>query len=280
MEEYILTDQLLGDYWIWLRQNEKSEGTIQIYQHYLRQFQIYAGGQSISKELVLNWKESLKKVMAPVTVNGALAAVNGFFRYAGWDFCVVRLIKICRQVFCSKKRELSQDEYLRLVQRASEEGNERLAMILQTICSTGIRISELSFVTTEAAVRGYAEVDCKGKYRRIYISKRLCQTLQEYAGRHQIEKGVIFITRSGKPVDRSNIWREMKELAKQTGIDEEKVFPHNLRHLFAREYYSLDKDLVKLSDILGHSNINTTRIYTVESGENHVRQLERLNLVL
>ncbi|MDO4267018.1 MAG: tyrosine-type recombinase/integrase [Eubacteriales bacterium] len=282
MEGHVLTAGLVREYRQWLYQNEKSGGTIQKYCYYLEQFQEFleeTKTEQVDKECVLRWKEQLKGRLAPSTVNGALAAVNGLFRYAGWEGCVVRLIRIRRQMFCSEKGELSRAEYERLVDAARKEKNERMEMLLQTVCSTGIRISELSYITAESLRLRYTQVDCKGKIRKIFLTEGLCRRLRTYCEKTGIKSGPIFITRTGRPMDRSNIWREMKKLAETAGVETEKVFPHNLRHLFARVYYNTEKDLLRLSDILGHSSINTTRIYTMESGETHIRQLEALNLL-
>ena len=279
MKTYIITDQLVDAYVLWMRENEKSRSTIQKYCHYVRQFQEYADGRAIHKGMVMDWKEELKTELAPMTVNGALAALNSFFSFAAWDSCTVRLIRISRSVFCPEQKELSKEEYRRLIRVAGEKGDERMCLLLQTLCSTGIRVSELPFITVEAVERQCAEVDCKGKVRRIFMTAQLCRMLRDYAARRNILRGIIFVTRNGNPMDRSNIWREMKKLAMLAGVEKKKVFPHNLRHLFARMYYSQEKDLLRLSEVLGHSSIDTTRIYTMESGKSHLRQLEQLDLL-
>lgn len=279
-EQRIIRESFIKEYEIWLYQNEKSAGTIEKYLYYLRQFQKFTKGRAVSKELVILWKEYLKKRLSPATVNGVLAALNGFLRFKGWPDCMVKFLKIGHRVFSLKQKELKKEEYQKLVLTAKQNGNERLALLIQTVCATGIRISELPFITVEAAGQGYAEVDCKGKVRMVFLPSGLCRLLYAYAEKHKIKMGMIFITRTGKAMDRSNIWREMKKLAKLAGVGGEKVFPHNLRHLFARSFYSQEKDLIRLADILGHSSINTTRIYTMESGEQHVRQLERLGLLI
>lgn len=279
-EQRIIRDSFIRDYEIWLYQNEKSEGTIAKYRYYLSRFQEFAKGRAVSKELVIIWKEYLKKRLSPATVNGVLAALNGFFRYRGWSECIVKFLKIGHRVFSLKQKELKKDEYQRLVHTANRNGNERLALLLQAICSTGIRVSELPYITVEAVKQGFAEVDCKGKVRTVFLPGGLCRLLEAYIEKKQIDSGMVFITRTGKAMDRSNIWREMKKLAKLAGVGLEKVFPHNLRHLFARSFYSQEKDLLRLADILGHSSINTTRIYTMESGEQHLRQLERMDLLI
>lgn len=279
-EQRMIRDSFIREYELWLYQNEKSVGTIAKYQYCLKQFQQFVKGKTVSKDLVILWKEYLKKKMAPSTVNGVLAALNGFFRYKGWTDCIVKFLKIGHRVFSLKQKELKKEEYQRLVLAAEQNGNERMALLIQTVCATGIRISELPFITAEAVKLGYAEVDCKGRVRTVFLPGGLCRLLEAYAEKNKIRAGKIFVTRTGKAMDRSNIWREMKKLAKLAGVGWEKVFPHNLRHLFARSFYSQEKDLLRLADILGHSSINTTRIYTMESGEQHVRQLEQMDLLV
>lgn len=280
MPKRTISGRKINEYCLWLQQNEMSQGTIHKYRYYLKQFEQFLGGGVVDKESVIIWKEALRRNLSPVTVNGALAALNGFFGYSGWNDCKARLIKVKKNVFCSRKKELKREEYLRLVEAAREAGNERLCLLIQTVCSTGIRISELSYITVAAVEKQKAEVDCKGKVRTIFLTEQLCRLLKEYAGKMNIQSGTIFVTRTGRPMDRSNIWREMKKIGTKAGVNPEKVFPHNLRHLFARVYYSQEKDLLRLSDILGHSSVNTTRVYTMESGENHARQLERMGLLL
>ena len=280
MPKRMISGGEIDEYCLWLQHNEMSQGTIHKYRYYLKQFELFMDGGAVTKERVMIWKEKLKGNLSPVTVNGALAAVNGFFRYLGWNDCLVKFIKVKHHVFCSRQKELNREEYFRLVEAAREDGNERLCLLIQTVCSTGIRISELSYITVTAVEKQIAEVDCKGKVRTIFLTQQLCRLLKEYAEKRKIRSGTIFVTRNGKPLDRSNIWREMKKIGIKAGVDPEKIFPHNLRHLFARVYYSQEKDLLRLSDILGHSSVNTTRIYTMESGENHVRQLERVGLLI
>ncbi|MEY8352898.1 tyrosine-type recombinase/integrase [Lachnospiraceae bacterium 54-53] len=279
-ENRIVTDKLIDEYCAWLHGCEKSKETVQRYRYHLCLFKRYLNGRSVNKEVVILWKGLLRQNMAPVTVNGALAALNGFFNYCRWTDCKAKFLKICRNTFCSENKEISKDEYRRLVEAARKKGNERLALLLQTICSTGIRVSELPFITVEAAVKGKAEVDCKGKVRTVFLTRQLSGMLINYAKKKHIESGMIFITRNGTSLDRSNIWRDMKALSGESGVTWDKVFPHNLRHLFARSYYNLEKDLTRLADILGHSSINTTRSYTIESGYSHVRQLEKLKLLI
>ena len=217
---------------------------------------------------------------APATVNSILAAVNGFFRFMGWKDIAVKLLKIQKALFCDERRELTRAEYARLVSAAQKVGNERLSLVMQTICATGTRVSELRFITVEAVTTGRAEICNKGKRRTVFLPGRLRRLLRKYLQKQKKTAGAVFTTRTGRPLDRSNIWRDMKRLCDSAGVEPGKVFPHNLRHLFARTYYTLEKDLSRLADILGHSSVNTTRVYTMESGAVHARQMERMGLVL
>ena len=217
---------------------------------------------------------------APATVNSILAAVNGFFRFMGWKDIAVKLLKIQKALFCEERRELTRAEYARLVSAAQKVGNERLSLVMQTICATGIRVSELRFITVEAVTTGRAELCNKGKRRTVFLPGRLRRLLRKYLQKQKKTAGAVFTTRTGRPLDRSNIWRDMKALCESADVEPGKVFPLNLRHLFARTYYSLEKDLSRIADILGHSSVNTTRIYTVESGGVHQRQLERMGLII
>lgn len=275
-----ITEEAIEEYCHWLYCQEKSQVTIQKYRYYLEKLRLYLDGNSISKEAVILWKTALRKKFSPVTANGALAAVNGFFKYKGWLDLRVRFFKVSCNVFCTEQKELTKEEYKRLVRVAKENKKERLVMILQTICSSGIRVSELSFITVEAAENGVAEVECKGRNRTVILTGQLCELLKKHARERNIMSGMIFITRTGKSLDRSNIWREMKALGRLAQVSEEKIFPHNLRHLFARTFYMLEKDLSRLADILGHSDVNTTRIYTRESGHVHLKILEKLDLIV
>lgn len=280
MEKRVIDKKLVLKYEQWLYENERSKGTIQRYCACVFQFLSFMEGRPVCKEEVIRWKEHLKERVSPSTVNGALAALNGLFRYMGWSDCTVKFLKVKSRMFCPEEKELTKAEYHKLVLTAKSNGNERLSLLIQTVCATGIRISELENITVEAARKKSAVVDCKGKVRQIFLPANLCRLLLEYARKRKIQKGMIFTTRTGKKLDRSNIWRDMKKTASLAGVDLEKVFPHNLRHLFARSFYSQEKDLLRLADILGHSSVSTTRIYTVESGENHVRQMERMDLIV
>ena len=258
----IVTQESVNRYCEWLYGCEKSSGTIKQYKYYLILFMQYMNGKSVEKSDVIMWKGILRERMAPVTVNSALAAVNGFLTHNAWQDCRTKFLKVSRRVFCPENREIDRDEYKRLVKCAYKRGDERMAMLL-----------------IEAVKQGKAEVECKGRIRTVFLTRRLCYMLLDYAKKSHIDSGMIFVTRSGKALDRSNIWRNMKKLCEGADVLWDKVFPHNFRHLFARLYYEQEKNLVRLADILGHSNINTTRIYTMESGRNHMRQLEKLEVL-
>ena len=270
----------ITDYGCYLQGEERSKNTIAKYVRDLRAFFAFWGGGEITKTAVLEWKEKLTQEYAPTSVNSMLAAVNGFFDWLNLPQLKVKPLKIQREIFARPERELTKQEYDRLVRAAQAKHNERLALLLQTICATGIRVSELCFITAEAVRTGRATVDCKGKSRTVFLPKELCKSLTRYCREQKITGGVVFRTASGAPLDRSNIWRDMKALCKSAGVEQSKVFPHNLRHLFARTYYSIEKDLSRLADLLGHSSITTTRIYMMETGKEHLRQLERMGLVL
>ena len=279
--ERILRQEHLERYGAYLREEERSPGTIGKYLRELGEFYAWlpAGGR-VSKETAVRWKERLEGRYEPGTVNGKLAALNGLFAFLGWVECRVKPLKRQREVFRSRARELTREEYLRLLRAAREQGNERLYLVMETLCSTGMRVSELQWLTVEALSRGSAAVDCKGKRRTVLLTRRLRRVLGEYCRRAGRRSGPVFVTRGGRPLDRSNIWREMRALCRRARVDARKVFPHNLRHLFAVSFYRMEKDIAKLADLLGHASIETTRIYIMESGAEHARQLERLGLVL
>ena len=264
----------------YLTKEEKSRATVEKYLRDVRSFFRFSNTGSISKEQMIAYKEYLTDRYAPASVNSMLAAVNGFLEWAGYPQYRVKPLKIQREIFTKPEKELSKEEYIRLVKAAEEKQNCRLALILQTICATGIRVSELQFITLETARTGRTVVDCKGKKRTVFLPGALSRALQEYCREHGIKEGVVFRTKNRKPLDRSNIWRDMKNLCCSAGVEPEKVFPHNLRHLFARTYYHMEKDLSRLADLLGHSNVTTTRIYTMESGLEHAKQVERMGLVV
>lgn len=277
---YDLTNKAIHRYALYLREQERAPATIQKYVRDLTALWDWLAGRPLTKAVLIEWKEALMASHAPATVNSMLAAVNSFFCFTGWGDITVKLLKIQKALFCDECRELTRAEYARLVSAAQKKGNERLSLIIQTICATGIRVSELRFITAEAVSTGRAEVCNKGKRRTIFLPDRLRRLLRKYLQKEKKTAGAVFTTRTGRPLDRSNIWRDMKNLCESAGVEAGKVFPHNLRHLFAKTYYSLEKDLSRLADILGHSSVNTTRIYTVESGGVHQRQLERMGLII
>lgn len=281
MEDYTITERMVAEYKSYLLREERSPATIQKYEHDIMAFCLWLGKDNkLIKETVIQYKNQLAVQGSVSTVNCALAALNGFFSWLGFYELRVKPLKKQRSLFCPKEKELTKAEYLRLLAAAKACGNQKLWLIMQTICATGIRVSELRFITAEAVKSGCAEVNCKGKRRSVFLPAKLCRLLSIYLKREGIQQGSVFITRSGRPVNRSNIWAAMKGLCQSAGIDSHKVFPHNLRHLFARTFYSLDKDMAKLADILGHSSIDTTRIYIIESGAEHARQMARLGLVI
>lgn len=281
MKKRILTERIIVEFHKYLQSKEKSAATIEKYIRDSRAFSEFVGNLSISKENVIEYKEYLcKKSYAVRSINSMLASLNSLFSFLNWHDCKVKSIRIQRQAFCPEEKELMKSEYMRLVNTAEQNGNQRLCMLLQTICGTGIRISELQFITVKAAKKGEAIVSCKGKTRRVLIVKELQKKLLHYAKQQNINNGPIFITRTGKPMSRTNIWREMKCLCKAAKVNPNKVFPHNFRHLFARTFYAVKKDIAKLADILGHSSINTTRIYIITTIEEHRKQLENMRLVM
>ena len=277
---YDLTDKAIRRYALHLREQERAPATVQKYVQDLTALWDWLAGRPLTKAALIEWKESLSASRAPATVNSMLAAVNGFFRFMGWKGIAVKLLKIQKALFCDERRELTRAEYARLVSAAQKVGNERLSLVMQTICATGIRVSELRFITVEAVTTGRAEICNKGKRRTVFLPGRLRRLLRKYLQKQKKTAGAVFTTRTGRPLDRSNIWRDMKALCESADVEPSKVFPHNLRHLFARTYYSLEKDLSRLADILGHSGVATTGIYTVESGGVHQRQLERMELII
>lgn len=280
IQERLITHELLEKYKDWLREQEKSAGTIELYCRNIKALKVFLNGRYASKTELIMWKEELTEKYAPASVNAMLAAVNSFLDYCGWNDSKVKPLRIQKEIFCREERELTKEEYLRLVQTAERTGSKRLSLVMQTICSTGIRVSELQAVTVEAVAAGRAVVSCKGKTRIVFIPDKLRRALSAYIKKQKRTAGAVFLTKAGRPLNRSNIWRDMKKLCAEAGVEPEKVFPHNLRHLFARIYYTLEKDLSRLADILGHTSVTTTRIYTMESGMVHRRQIEKMGLVI
>lgn len=279
--DYYLPAGKIDEYTHFLRQEERSQVTIKKYIHDIRHFYRYQGNDDmINKEKVMEYKYYLSERYKSSSANSMIAALNGYFTWAGASELRVKSFKTQKRIFTDKSRELSRQEYEKLLNTAREQGKDRLRMIMQTIGATGIRISELSCITVEAVRRGEAVVKGKSKLRVILITAKLRRYLINYCHDNNINKGPVFVTRNGSAVDRSNIWSEMKQLCQAAGISEAKVFPHNLRHLFARICYKMKKDIVYLADILGHSNIETTRIYTISSGGEHKKMLASLGLVV
>lgn len=280
MESRAITDELRNGFRTYLMESEKSTATINKYMHDLQCFIQFAAGRSVDKQLVLQYKEHLSEEYARTSANSMLAALNVFLQFAEWHNCRVKPFKIQAHVYCSEEKEMTREEYVRLVKAAKRKGDARLALILQTICSTGIRVSELQYITVEAVKRGEAYVSCKGKSRKVFLVKALRKQLLLYIRKENIQSGPIFITKRGKTMNRCSVWRQMKSLCTLAGVAETKVFPHNLRHLFARVFYSFEKDIAKLADLLGHASINTTRIYMVSTGAEHRRKMEQMKLIL
>lgn len=280
MEDRTVTTAMISKFRDKLMMEERSEATVKKYIHDLEVFAGFVGRQPLSKERTILYKRSLMETYAPASVNSMLAAVNCFLKEIGRYDCTVKSLKIQRQAFRPKEKELTKAEYYRLLDTAKKRKNTRLYLLMQTICATGIRVSELRFITAEAVKSGKAVVSLKGKTRQVLIPAALCRELKKYALAAGIRSGSIFVTRNGKPLDRSNILHAMKQLCGEANVSTAKVFPHNLRHLFACLYYKASKDITRLADLLGHSSVDTTRIYTCVSGTEQQRQIEKLGLVI
>lgn len=278
----ILTDDLLEEYVGYLKAEEKSSATIKKYLCDLRKFQNFLMDREVTKVLLMEYKEVLlqTKSYEMSSINSYLTALNRFFEFTGWHDCKVKICKVQKADFAVESKYLTKEEYKRLVLAARKKGKKRLELILNTICATGIRISELSGITVESVNKGKAVIHNKGKVRTILIPKELQKKLKLFIIQKKLEQGAVFCTSSGKAVNRSNVWREMKALYAEADVEAEKIFPHNLRHLFAQCFYALKKDIAKLADVLGHSNIETTRIYIRTTCEEHRKELEQLGLVV
>lgn len=274
-----ITDKIIKKFKEYLIDEEKSKATIEKYIRDLTVFVSWLGGAELNKTKVLGYKEYIISKYAPASVNSILSSLNSFFDFTGEYGLKVKNLKIQKQIFAKNEKELTKAEYDRLLAAAKAEGNQKLNLLMQTICATGIRVSELKYITVEVLKDGRADVNMKGKLRVIIIPKELCRMLKKYAAEQKISSGSIFVTKTGRPLDRTNIWKLMKSLCESANVDKGKVFPHNLRHLFARTFYSIEKDIVRLADILGHSSVNTTRIYTMETWEICRRQVQRLGLL-
>ena len=280
MDRIIMGYRQVQAFGTFLRENEKSAATVEKYMHDVRVFCSFVGNRAIDKQLLLEYKAYLGERYAVASANSMLAALNAYLRFCGMSELCVKRFTVQRQIFCSEERELTRAEYVRLIEAAGKSKNERLSLIIQTICGTGIRVGELQYITVQAVHRGEATVFCKGKKRRILLVAALRKKLARYAKAQKIQEGSIFITRGGKPISRHHVWRQMKSLCKQAGVLPSKVFPHNLRHLFARIFYSMEKDIAKLADILGHASIDTTRIYIVTTGAEHLEKMQRMHLII
>lgn len=279
MDERILTENQVQAFQTKLYQEEKSRATVEKYLRDVRAFLIFIGAAPMSKERMMDYKRLLvEQGYRAGSINSMLASLNSLLDMLGWQDCKVKSIRTQKPVYCAEEKELTKAEYLRLLEAAKDQ--PRLRLVMETICGTGIRVSELKYFTVEAVQRGEITVTCKSKTRTILIPGKLKKLLLEHAKRNGLRSGAIFVTRSGRPLNRSNIWAQMKRLCQRAGVTASKVFPHNLRKLFARTFYGIEKDIAKLADILGHSSINTTRIYIMSTGTEHRRKIERLGLVV
>ena len=272
-----ITNEQIRSFALHLHEDEKSEATVEKYIRDVSAFSSFLRERELTKQEVIEYKKQISENYAPASVNSMLVSINSFLDFIGFHDLRVKLLKIQRQMFVSEKKELTAAEYRRLLKAAQ---GTRLALVIQTICETGIRVSELEFITVEAVECGRAVVDCKNKTRVILIPTALRKILLQYIKKTGVKAGSVLVTKTGKKLNRSNIWRDMKALCERANVDQEKVFPHNLRHLFARTFYSLERDIVRLADLLGHSSINTTRVYTIETGREHFNCLERMHRVL
>ncbi len=279
MKERKITETQIQSFYQYLIREEKSSATVEKYLRDARAFTVYVGAEVVTKDMVMAYKKYLQmKEYAVRSINSMLASLNSLLDFLGWSDCKVKAIKQQKQTYCAEEKELSKAEYLRLLEAAKKK--PQLQLVMQTICGTGIRVSELRFFTVEDVKQGEVIVNCKGKTRTILIPGKLRKLLLDYAKKEKIRSGVIFITRNGKTLNRSCIWAQMKELCKDARVNSSKVFPHNLRKLFARTFYGIEKDIAKLADILGHSSIDTTRIYIMTTGTEHRKKIERLGLVI
>ena len=279
MKSRIITNEFIRKFKLYLYEEERSENTIEKYLRDIRMFWQFVGNRELQKSDVLDYKRKLCESYASRSVNSMLSSINAFFLFMGWLELKVKTLKIQRRIFTNKDKELTKAEYERLLTAAKDRKNERLYYLMQTIASTGLRVSEIKYVTCDAVKSGQAVINCKGKIRQIFLPKKLCPMLKEYIKKQGVKSGLVFVSKSGRPLDRSNIWKMLKDLCETAGVSKNKVFPHNFRHLFARTFYSLQKDIVRLADILGHSSVETTRIYTMESGTEHIKLIQKLGLL-
>ena len=281
MEEKRITETNVTAYTAYLKRIERSNNTIEKYHRDVLSFARWLNNRSVDCENVVEWKQYLlQKGYAPATINSMLIAVNRFFDIMGWADCKVNTLKLQKRLFREENRELTKEEYSRLVETAVQEGKKRLALLMETICATGIRVSEVQYITVEAAQQGRAEISLKGKIRTILLPGKLCKKLLKYAKKQKTVSGKIFLTRNGTGLSRKQIWAEMKEICRAAGVAASKVFPHNLRHLFAKTFYRVTHDVAKLADLLGHSSIETTRIYLLSTGSEHEMLINKLKLII
>ena len=279
MEPRKITEVTLAAFARQLGEEERSPATLEKYLREVRQFAAFLGGREVTRELAAAWREELSARQSPATVNGKLTALDRLLAFLGWEDCRVKHLRVQRQLFRDSARELSREEYARLVETARRLGRGRLSLLMETICATGIRVSEVRYITAEAVREGRTEIALKGKIRTILLPGKLCRKLEKYARQKKITSGELFLTRSGRPMSRKQIWAEMKGVCRAAGVAPSKVFPHNLRHLFARCFYRVSRDVAKLADVLGHSSIETTRIYLISTGAEHARTLDQLRLI-
>ena len=279
MEPRKITEETLAAFARQLGEEERSPATLEKYLREVRQFAAFLGGREVTRELAAAWREELAARQSPATVNGKLTALDRLLAFLGWEDCRVKHLRVQRQLFRDSARELSREEYARLVEAARRLGRGRRSLLMETICATGIRVSEVRYITAEAVRGGRTEIALKGKIRTILLPGKLCRKLEKYARQKKITSGELFLTRSGRPMSRKQIWAEMKGVCRAAGVAPSKVFPHNLRHLFARCFYRVSRDVAKLADVLGHSSIETTRIYLISTGAEHARTLDQLRLI-
>ncbi len=280
MEYRTSTVEQIREFSRYLREEERETATIDKYSRDVKDFFIWLKDREISRERMGEWRGYLLQAgRKPVTINGKLSALNKFFSFLGRNDCRIKYLKIQRRLFRSTEKQLSKQEYIRLMETAHSLGRERLALLMETICATGIRVSEVKYITAEAIRAGRTEIALKGKIRTILLPGKLCRKLKKYAGKRKIVSGEVFLTRNGKGMSRRQIWAEMKSLCEKAGVAPSKVFPHNLRHLFAQTFYRVCRDVAKLADVLGHSSIETTRLYLISTEAEHVRQMERMGLI-
>lgn len=281
MEEKRITETNVTAYTAYLKRIERSNNTIEKYHRDVLSFARWLNNRSVDCENVVEWKQYLlQKGYAPATINSMLIAVNRFFDIMGWDDCKVNTLKLQKRLFREEKRDLTKEEYGRLINTAVVNGKERLALLMETICATGIRVSEVQYITVEAAQQGRTEISLKGKIRTILLPGKLCKKLLKYAKKQKNVSGKIFLTRNGTGLSRKQIWAEMKAICRAAGVACSKVFPHNLRHLFAKTFYRVTHDVAKLADLLGHSSIETTRIYLLSTGSEHEMLINKLKLII